>query len=190
MRCFNCGGFTLIDLCCECVDELSEFSLGVRRLGDFKVYSFYKYSDIKHLVLSKHRFYGYFALNALARLSFGRFKQFFAPQSPINAVPLDDRVENSLYSHSAILARHLKTRFIKPIYRTLQATSNVKYSGKSVAFRSKNKRHYRLFKHPPHPVILVDDIITTGSSMLEAKGVLEKNGIEILFGLVLADARE
>lgn len=191
MRCFNCGSFALLDLCEECVDELGEFSLGIRNLeDDFKVYSFYKYNEIKHFLHSKHKFYGYFALNALARLSFAKFKDFFNPQSPINAVPLDDKVERGLYSHSALLARHLKTSFIKPLYRVLHSSSNVKYSGKSLDYRQKNKRAYKLFKKPKFPVILVDDLITTGTSLLEAKKLLENHQSEVLFALVLADAKD
>lgn len=171
--------------------ELGEFSLGVRQLDrDFKVYSFYKYSEIKHLLFAKHKFYGYFVFNALAKLSFAKFKDFFAPQTALNAIPLDDRVQNALYSHSAILARHLKTAFVKPLYNALQASSSVKYSGKSVSFRQRHKRNYKLLKKPEFPVILVDDIITTGSSLLEARSVLEKNKISVLFALVLADAKD
>lgn len=191
MKCFNCGSFALLDLCGHCVDELKEFSLGIRVLdNDFKVYSFYKYHDIKHLLHSKHKFYGYFAFNALAKIAFSQFKEIFAPQSFINAVALDDKVENGLYSHSAILAKHLKTKFIKPIYRVLHSSSMVKYSGQSVAFRQKHKRLYKLLKKPKFPVILVDDIVTTGSSLLEAKELLEKNKISVLFALVLADAKD
>lgn len=191
MRCFNCGAFALLDLCDLCVSELGEFSLGTRILeDDFKVYHFYKYSEIRHFVLSKHKFYGYFALNALAKISFAKFKDFFAPNEFVNAVPLDDKVQKGLYSHAAILAKNLKSPFIKPIYRVLHAKNEVKYSGKSVEFRRKNKRKYELLKKPKFPVILVDDIITTGLSLLEAKKLLEKHDIRVLFGLVLADARE
>lgn len=181
----------MLDLCEDCVSELGEFSLGVRKLDrDFKVYSFYKYSDIKHLLFAKHKFYGYFAFNSLAKLSFAKFKNFFAPQSPINAVPLDDKVEQGLYSHSAILAKHLKTAFVKPLYRVLHANSSVKYSGQSISYRQRHKRDYKLLKKPKFPVILVDDIITTGLSLLEARAVLEKNKISVLFALVLADAKD
>lgn len=191
MRCFNCGSFTLLDLCEHCIAELSEFSLGVRELeNDFKVYSFYKYNDIKHLLHSKHKFYGYFIFNALARISFTKFKEFFAPQEFINAVPLDDKVENGLYSHSAILARYLKSKFIQPLYKVLHAHSQVKYSGQSIAFRQAHKRQYKLLKKPKFPVILIDDIVTTGLSLLEAKELLEKNKIPVLFALVLADAKD
>lgn len=37
--------------------------------------------------------------------------------------------------------------------------------------------------------ILVDDIVSSGSSLLEAKQFLEKNKISVLFAVVLADAK-
>lgn len=125
----------------------------------------------------------------LAKLSFAKFKDFFNPSIEINVIALDDKVENMLYSHSAILAKHLKTRFLKPVFNVLKAQNCIKYSGKSLEFRQKNKRNYKLLKTVDYPVILVDDIVTTGSSLLEAKKVLEKNKISVLFALVLADAK-
>ena len=38
-------------------------------------------------------------------------------------------------------------------------------------------------------VILIDDIITSGSTILEAKKALEKNGCKVLFALTLSDAK-
>ncbi|QOR00795.1 ComF family protein [Campylobacter sp. 2014D-0216] len=189
MRCFNCHGFSLASFCPACKEELLEYSLGIRELEEgFKVYYFYQYDQIKHLIYFKHRFQGYFVLNALARLSFAKFKDFFQPACEINAIALDDKTEKN-YSHTAILTRHLKTRFIKPMYHTLQASSRHKYSGKSLKFRKDNKRLYQLLKLPKHPVILVDDVVTTGLSLLEAKKLLEKNNIKVLFALVLANAK-
>ncbi|MCX2682305.1 ComF family protein [Campylobacter sp. MIT 21-1685] len=190
MKCFNCQSFTLLSFCDRCIKELEELSLGKRELeNNFKVYSFYKYYEIKHLLHSKHHFYGYFVFNTLAQLSFAKLKDFFNPPVCINAIALDDRVENTLYSHSAILTKYLKSKTIKPIFSALQAQNQVKYSGKSLDFRQKNKRNFKLLKEIKNPVILVDDILTTGLSLLEAKSVLEKNKIRVLFALVLADAK-
>ncbi|MGH2327800.1 ComF family protein [Campylobacter taeniopygiae] len=190
MKCLNCGGFALLCFCNDCSQELSDFSLGVRILEDnFKVYSFYKYHEIKHLLHSKHHFYGYFVFHFLARLSFAKFKNFFSPDQKINVIALDDRVENLLYSHSAILAKYLKTQFIKPVFGALYSQNSLKYSGKSLAYRQKNKRNFKLLKRISYPVILIDDIVTSGSSLLEAKKFLEKNKISVLFALVLADAK-
>ncbi|KGI56731.1 ComF family protein [Campylobacter sp. MIT 97-5078] len=193
MKCYNCDSFCLLGFCEHCLEELSELSLGVRKLDeDFKVYYFYKYSEIKHLLYSKHKFYGYFILNALAKLSFAKFKDFFDFQSgeKITAIPLDDRVENSLYSHSALLARYVKSKNIKVQFHTLHAQNTLKYSGKSLSFRQKNKRNYKLLKPINSSVILIDDIITSGSSLLEAKKVLQNHKIRVLFALVLANAKE
>ncbi|EAK0466855.1 ComF family protein [Campylobacter upsaliensis] len=191
MRCINCHSFTLLAFCDSCLKELSEQSWGVRKLeNDFKVYYFYKYSEIKHLLHSKHKFYGYFVFKFLAKLTFAKFHQIFKPQTKLNAIALDDRVKKGLYSHAAILARALKSPFIKPVFAALHAQNKVSYSGKSLEFRRKNKRNFKLLKEIKYPVILVDDIITTGSSILEAKEILEKNKICVLFALVLADAKD
>ncbi|HEC1579793.1 TPA: ComF family protein [Campylobacter upsaliensis] len=191
MRCINCHSFTLLAFCDSCLKELSEQSWGVRKLeNDFKVYYFYKYSEIKHLLHSKHKFYGYFVFKFLAKLTFAKFHQIFKPQTKLNAIALDDRVKKGLYSHAAILARALKSPLIKPVFAALHAQNKVSYSGKSLEFRRKNKRKFKLLKEIKYPVILVDDIITTGSSILEAKEILEKNKICVLFALVLADAKD
>jgi competence protein ComFC len=38
--------------------------------------------------------------------------------------------------------------------------------------------------------ILIDDIITTGVTLQEAQQELERHGVEVLFAVTLADARE
>ncbi|EDO7267008.1 ComF family protein, partial [Campylobacter coli] len=69
------------------------------------------------------------------------------------------------------------------------AQNHLKYSGKSLKFRQDNKRKFKLLKKINNPVILVDDIVSSGSSLLEAKQFLEKNKISVLFTVVLADAK-
>lgn len=170
MKCLNCGAFTLLAFCEICEFELAELSPTKRNIraknGEkFPVYAFYKYSEIRHLILSKHKFYGYFVYNFLAKLSFAKFKDFFSPQTELCAIALDDRVENLLYSHTAILLKHLKSPLIKPLFAALWAQNKIKYSGKSEAFRQNNKRKFKLLKKPSVPVILVDDLITTGTSL-------------------------
>lgn len=190
MRCFFCDEFCLLDFCDFCYEQLKDLELGCRNYNGFRVYSFYKFNSIKHILHKKHNFAGYFVYKFLANLSFKRFEDFFKLDFITNAIPLDDKVERLLYSHSAILARALKSNYIKPIYNAIKAQNNVKYQGQNLEFRQKNKRKYKLLKPIKHPVILVDDIITTGSSILEAKELLNKNHIETIFALVLADAKE
>ena len=106
----------------------------------------------------------------------------------MSAVPIDDRAASG-YSHTAILARALKSVEIRPLYTCLHAGSNVSYHGKDLAFRLKNPRNFKLLKRPKFPVILIDDIVTTGTTIDEARRTLQKAGCEVLFALTLADAR-
>lgn len=189
MRCANCGRFSLKIICEICAKHLKNSSLKTRILQDgFKIYSFFDYSEVKILLASKHKFYGNFVYKFLANLSFKKFAKEFKFYSPLNAIPIDDRI-NFGYSHTAILARALKNNEIKPLYSALHATSNLSYAGKDLTFRLKNPRNFRILKIPSHPVILIDDIVTTGTTLTEAKKTLEKAGCEVLFGLVLADAK-
>lgn len=185
MLCFNCSKPTFKIFCKKCENELMQLECKRRVLDDgLEVFSFYRYSKIKHLLNHKHYLSGYFILNKLAKLSFKRF-DFMLDKNTV-AIGLDDDCSNG-YSHTAILLRHIKN--IKPIFNALKAQNKIIYKGKSLSFRKRNKRKYYLTKEINSPVILVDDILTSGESMKEAKKVLKKHKIEVLFGVVLADAK-
>lgn len=188
MKCVNCEAFSFGIICKNCAKILCETRLYERKFGDFSVYYFYGYSEIKHLIHSKHHEYGLFVFKKLANLSFKKFASEFKFDEICYSLGLDDTTTNGEYSHTAILSNSLKSKFIKPKFGAIKAKNPVKYSGKSLEFRLKNKRDFVILKPIKGPVILVDDIVTTGCSMQEAKEVCEKNGIEVLFGLVLANA--
>ncbi|CAD7288460.1 ComF family protein [Campylobacter suis] len=188
MRCFGCECFSLSFICGQCARNFQDFDLSFRQIADLKVYTFYDYSDIKRFIHAKHKMQGGFALKHLAKLSFAKFASEFNPNFTLNAIPIDDK-NKSGYSHTAILARALRSKFIKPIFSALHATSSVSYSGQELKFREANPRNFKLLKSPSYPVILVDDIITTGTTLLEAKKTLESFGFEVAFALALSDAR-
>ena len=52
-----------------------------------------------------------------------------------------------------------------------------------------DKTIQEILKKITAPVILVDDIVTTGTTILEARDTLQKAGVDVLFALVLADAK-
>lgn len=188
MRCLNCGNLSVYTFCKNCRRILSEKSPSKRVVDDLIVYSFYGYEEIKHLIHSKHHLHGLFVYQALANLSFKKFASEFKFGEEIFALPVDDNIKSG-YSHTAILAKALTNKEIKPLYASLRATSKVNYSGKSLEFRQKNKRNFKLLKEINHPVILVDDLITTGTTLKEANQVCKKAKIRVLFALTLADAR-
>ena len=79
MRCANCGHLSLGVICKICKDHLLSSPARTRVLdGDFKIYSFFDYSEVKNLLHSKHIFHGSFVYGALANLSFKIFASKFS----------------------------------------------------------------------------------------------------------------
>ena len=206
MRCVNCGAFSLRMICAACAANLAECRLSMRQVEGFSVFYYYGYSEIRELILSKHHEYGAAVLARIASLSLAKFpihlrREISAnPQNyeafkttdgvfKFNAVPLDDDARSG-YSHTAILARALKSELVEPKFHCLRAQNRVKYTGQSLEFRLKHKRNFKILTPPQFPVILVDDIITSGLSMLQAREALIDGGFMPVCGLVLANAKE
>jgi competence protein ComFC len=175
-------------LCPACKETFSRLHPSQRTLSNgFKVNSFFAYDDIAGLLHTKHTPYGAKVLHFLASISFTPFAQTLALEVPLLAVPVDDHVRHG-YSHTAILARALKTPLITPKYGVLRATSTATFSGKPLSFRKANPRGFTCKLPLGSTVILVDDLITSGQTLLEASNLLMKRGITPLFGLTLANA--
>ena len=69
------------------------------------------------------------------------------------------------------------------------ANNKVSYSAQSLDYRLANPRDFVYKGKQGMDAILVDDIVTTGTTLSEARAVLQKSGIDVLFALTLADAR-
>ncbi len=190
MYCLICGKLSFSHICTKCKKDFLSPKITKRVLEDnFEVFSFFKYTDIKDLIHTKHKFIGYFIYNILAKESFLKFAKYFQINNKIFSFSCDDTVQNG-YSHNAILNKYLKSNNITPVHSVLRATSNIKYSGKSLQFRQNNPRNFTYHYKSDIDAILVDDIITTGTTINEAKTVLQKQNINVLFALTLADARD
>ena len=190
MKCMMCENYSLTHICPSCQKNFLSPSLYKRQLKNgIEVYSFYKYKEIKELLFTKHTDIGFYIYTLLANNSFKKFAQNFFFDSPLVSVAVDENVESG-YSHTAILNKALQSKNITPLFASLRAKNKVNYSGKSKAFRVANPRDYTLKEFPQKQVIIVDDIITTGSTLLEACKVLEAEGKEVLFCLTLADVQK
>ena len=188
MKCLSCEQLSFQIICKKCQENLLAPSFHKRELEhDFFNYSFYSFSEIEELISSKYYFYGDKIFNILASLSFKRFAQNFEFGELVYSIGIDEHTRHE-FSQTAILSRHLKSKYIKPIYNQLKATNIVKYAGHDLEYRQKNKRKFKTSLTNKN-IILVDDLITTGSTILEAKKSLEKKGNKILFSLTLADAK-
>ncbi len=189
MRCISCESLSWYIICKECQNNLLQPIFKKRTLQNtFDIYSFYEYDDIKKLINTKYQFHGDRVFKILAKLAFKKFASNFNFPNEVFAIPIDDHTRHN-FSQSAILTKHLKSKNIKPIYNTLKATNIVKFAGKDLEFRKANKRDFMYSGTKNVQVILIDDLVTTGLTMLEARQILEDNGCEVLFGLTLSDAR-
>ncbi len=190
MYCLVCGKLSFCHICKSCKAEFLKPSLYKRVVEkEFEVYSFYRYNAIKDLILTKHKFIGNFIYNILAKESFKKFAEEFKFINRVYSFACDDHIKNG-YSHTAILNKYLKSTCITPVHSVLRAQTEVNYSGKSLQFRQNNPRNF-IYKYRSNiDAIIIDDIITTGSTIKEAKKTLEENGVNVLFALTLADARE
>ncbi|MGE4455912.1 MAG: ComF family protein [Arcobacteraceae bacterium] len=189
MKCTVCQKFSWEIICQTCQKNLLVPNLHKREVDkDFFVYSFYNHSEISELLNAKYHFFGDKIYNILAKHTLKQFATSFTYPNTVGAIPIDDTV-NDNFSHTAILAKNLQSKIIKPYYNVLKATNKVKYAGQTLDFRQKHKRDFRYSGKSYLDVILVDDIITTGLTMVEAREILQQNGCNVLFGVALSDAK-
>jgi len=190
MKCLLCEELSLIHICSTCQETFLQASIYRRKVSNgIEIISFYKYKNIKHLLHTKHTEIGYYIYSILAKNSFKKFAKEFEFVESIDSIPIDDKTTSG-YSHTAILNKALKTKQINPIYNALRAKNDISYSGKSREFRVLNPRNFELKKECKKNVILVDDIITTGSTLTQAIQTMHQNKKEVLLCLTLADARD
>lgn len=190
MKCLICENFSLLHICKPCQATHLTPSLHKRKISNnIEVISFYAYEDIKDFLLTKHTDLGYYIYSIMAQNSFARFAKEFVFSHAITSMGVDDRTKGG-YSHTALLNQSLKSSFIKPSHGKLRATNDIKYAGKSREFRLANPRGFALTPIQAKEVILVDDIITTGTTLNEAIFTCQKAGIEVLFCLTLATAKD
>jgi len=188
MKCLMCESLSLTHICKTCQELFLSPSLYKRKVyKNIEVISFYKYSDIKKLLHTKHTDLGYYIYSILAKNSFKKFANDFTFTNEIKSIAIDDNPKSG-YSHTAILNRALKSTFIKPLYNKLRSQNSLSYSGKSKEFRLLNPRNFQFQNISEDELILVDDIITTGSTLTQAIETLEQHKKEVLFCLTLADA--
>ena len=188
MKCILCESFSLTHICSTCQDTFLTPSIYKRKiLGNIEVISFYKYKDIKNLLHTKHTDLGFYMYTILAKNSLQKFASKFKFDYPVTSIAIDDHVQNG-YSHTAILNKALRSKYIKPEFNKLRANNRVSYSSKSKEFRLMNPRNFQIKSFKGDDIILVDDIITTGSTMNQAIQTMQDSNKNILLCIALADA--
>jgi len=193
MRCLTCQSISFLIICKSCQEKFLTPIIKKRFLAKgFFVYSFYAFSEIESLLNSKYQKFGDEVYKILAKNSFKPFSQTYLQnyknEKYFTALGIDDYPMHD-FSQTAILARSLKNKYFKAKYGLLRAKTRVKYAGKSLEFRKANPRNFLCKIKNTENIVLVDDIVTSGTTLLEAKQSLEKNSCKISFALSLADVR-
>jgi competence protein ComFC len=186
VKCLICERFSLNHICKNCSDTLIQSETSVRKVGGIEVISFFRYSEIQNLLRTKETYLGYYILKELSKKSFREFSKIYKSDEVLSLYPVDDQVGKKGYSHTALLTKELSSKTLKPCYGSLQAQSDVKYKGKDLFFRKSNSKEFVLKRSCGENGVVVDDIVTTGSTLLQAFETLYRGGVEPKFALTLA----
>ncbi len=165
-------------------------TITTRQVGTLDVISFFRYSTIESLLLHKHKPEGFRIFRDLAEITMKPFIKEFVQGDPseISIIGIDETIKGG-YSHVACLTQSMKTASSKPLHASLLSQNGVNYAGKTLQYRLDHPRDFHYSGPQGVDVILVDDIITTGITLQEAQLTLQKQGVNVLFALTLADAK-
>ncbi len=156
------------------------------------MYSFYAYSEIEELIKSKYALIGSRVLPLLSQKAGAKFVKILQEEglnAPLYGIAIDDKIK-SFYSHSAALLKGFCQGNLKPAYGNLRAANSVSYAGKSLDFRANNPRNFTFKGDGFLDYFLLDDIITTGTTLKEALKYLKSLNIKVHFAIALCSADE
>jgi competence protein ComFC len=185
MKCLICDSYSLSHICKSCQQTHLQPSLFKNRVGDVEVISFYDYDTIQSLLHTKYEKIGSSILSILVKNSMKPFLKEFSYPHDFKLTPIDDRVNQRDYSHTAVLAKSAKSKQ-GVLHGALQAQSNYHYATQKLDFKLKHPRGFQYSSNYRGDVILVDDVVTDGVTINEAKRVLSEQGVNVLFALVLS----
>lgn len=187
MKCLICENFSFNIICKACLDEIQIDPKKRILENNFTVYSFFNYGQVDFLLKSKYCIIGSRIYSVLSKKASDYLKNTMDFEfNNTYSIGIDDRIK-SYYSHTGIILNAFKNIF-SPNFGVLTSKNNITYSGKSLSFRKNHKKDFFYKGKSDINAILIDDIITTGISIMQAKEVLEKNNINVLFALTLSDA--
>jgi competence protein ComFC len=192
MRCFSCHRLSRSIICDACAASHFRSDHRTRHIGTLDIHSFFRYSSIETLLLTKHTPVGWRLYRWMGEHFLRPFIDTFAREqsSDIAIIGVDERPKGG-YAHIATLTHPLRRiPRIEVQHATLIAGEDVSYAGQPLQYRVDHPREFRYTGPSNIEAILIDDIVTTGITLHEAWQVLQDAGVDVLFAVTLADARE
>ncbi len=194
MRCFSCDSISLEPVCKECTKDFLTPLMINKEIANLDVVSFFDYYLTVEFIKSKYITSGYRIYKFIAKKYFQPFIKNYIisldSKKNIYLIGIDESVDRG-YSNVALLTHYsAKNSNTKALHNVLKAKSRVKYAGQTLEFRLNNPRGF-VYSGPKNiDVILIDDTITTGTTLEEASRVLKESGVNIHFALTVANAQE
>lgn len=186
MRCLLCQTISLRLLCADCDRALAP-APRIHDLQDLKLISFYDYDDVEPLTWAKYHPFGSLVLKRLAIKAFRPFFRDLSLEQKTAIVPIDDHISR-FFSHTAVLAKYAAAGRTTARFGALRAQSHEKYAGQTLAFRRAHPRRFVCKPFAENATILIDDLSTTGTTLLEASEAIQKSGKSVLFAVTLSKA--
>ena len=179
-RCRRCSRITEEIVCSDCQTWESR--------GDDPLclnHSVFAYNERMQEMIAKWKYRGDYILGQAFQKSFLRsFKKKFRQHKKYEVIPIPlskERIKERGFNQAEMLAS-----FITPNYQQLLTrVHGEKQSKKTRKERMDAKNPFKLTKALNNPVILVDDIYTTGTTLRFAADVLKQSGCPIVYGYTL-----
>jgi competence protein ComFC len=155
-----------------------------------EVHTFFEYTALEPLLLSKHKPEGWRIYRWLGKTILRPFFETFGKHidSDVTVIGIDERPKGG-YAHIAAMTHMLKgIKHLHIKHAALIAQNEVRYAGKPLQYRITHPRRFDYSGPSEGDVILIDDIVTTGTTLQEAYRTVTQAGAEVLFAVTLADA--
>ncbi len=193
MRCISCHRLSRDVVCRSCRNRLLTPAVSRRTVGTLEVVSLFGYRTLEPFLLTKHTPVGHRMYHYLGKHFLSPFLSEFAdklpPGSLVQIIGVDEYAGGG-YSHTARLIHAVKHPSLEVIHGKLLARNRVTYAGKTLQYRLENPRKFRYTGPCGGEAILVDDIVTTGLTLQQARQTLLANGVDILYAVTLANAQQ
>ena len=171
-HCFRCGAAVLPEQdtpCLRCRD---------RELAFLSHEALFDYRGLLQDLLQEFKFSGRTGLAALfAELLARRVRAGYADAVVVPVPARLQRIHRYGYDTVELLARHLQHTHRVPVQRLLRRRRGRQQKGLDFAARSGNLQgRVRLLRPLSQPVLLIDDVYTTGATANECAAVLASSG--------------